>query len=264
MTECDRRRSSPRRRSGTRRHSAVGARAHRRRQAGASSPPLRDRRGRRGPTGTRHPRRAAEDRGRDGRRRSATWMNRRLRSGLRRALKPAREPYATHTETLLEKAKDVQAVFVATPTPPAPPTIAVEALASRASTSTAKRRWRVTDRGLPRRSSRPARGTEVASSRPGCWAAPTRSTPAALLRALRRRARSDLDAGAVSTARPPGGRRPPTPRARERALNWRSTRRSRSVWPGEFGTQQFDVIHWFIGAATRCRCTRQRQRAGLG
>ncbi|MHC5005392.1 MAG: Gfo/Idh/MocA family protein [Planctomycetota bacterium] len=165
--------------------------------------------------------------------------NRRLSAGGRRA--PGAEAFADH-RSLLEKRADVKAVFVATPTH-AHRDVVVDVLAAGRHVycegpvaSTIEDCTAIAEAGRNA-------GTVVQAGLQG------RSNPIYKLAWTFFRSDSvrDLIAIRAQHHRKTSWRTPASDRARELALNWRLDPSRSLGLAGEIGTQQFDVVHWFLG-----------------
>jgi predicted dehydrogenase len=164
---------------------------------------------------------------------------RRLASAGRRA--PGAAPFEDH-RALLDKSRDVQAVIVATPTD-RHRAVAVDALAAGHHVYCEAPLASTIDDG--RAIARAAREHNVVFQ-PGLQA---RSNP--IYKLARTFYRSDavrnLIAMRAQYHRKTTWRTPAADPQRDAELNWRLDPSRSTGLPGEFGTHQFDVIHWYTG-----------------
>ena len=168
---------------------------------------------------------------------------RRLRSGARRAAGAV--PYATHAE-LLEKAKDVEVIFVATPTSEHRRVVDDAVQAGRHVYCEAPIATTVEDCRAIAEASR-------GSSRVVQAGLQGRSNPIYKLAwsFFRSDAVRDLISMRAQHHQKTTWRAAASDPQRERALNWRLDPERSIGLAGEFGTHQFDVVHWFVGAYPR-------------
>lgn len=163
---------------------------------------------------------------------------RRLSSGARRA--PGAEAFADH-RAMLEKRKDIQAIFIATPTH-AHRDVAVDCLqAGRHVYCEAPLAATIDDcRAI----------AAAARSAPGLCQAGLQGRSDPVYKLAWSFFRSDAIRDLVSMRgqyhRKTSWRTPTSDPARDKFLNWRLDPQVSIGLAGEFGTHQFDVFHWFV------------------